>query len=150
MHGKDFTFLKHLGFLLFPTTRNSSFSPVALAALISVSLTFLCLPPVHFSPFRSRVLFGSAWEKRPNSSALKLSCKLYLDSFVGKWVCSQCAIISGVHDFDSPDTILNVTLFRAFYLSIHPFDDLKSAISNIFAKSVAFSRSTNPLTGKLP
>ena len=149
MHGKDFTFLKHLGFLLFPMTRNSSFSPVALAVLIPVSLTFLCLLPVHFSPFRSGVLFGSAWKEKPNSSALKMSRKLHLDSIVGKWVCSQYAVISGVDDFVSPDIVLNVTLFRAFHLSTHPFDALKSAIPNILAKSVAFSWSTNPLTGKL-
>ena len=135
MCGKDFTFLKHLRFLLFPITSNSSFSPVALAVLIRVGLTLLCLPPMYFSPFRSRVLLGSAWKKRPNSSMLKMSCKVYLDSIVGKWVCSQCAVISGVHNFASPDTILNSTLFCAFHLSTHP--------------NFSFSWSTNPLTGKL-
>ena len=42
MHGKDFTFLKHLGCLLFPMTSSGSFSSVALAVLILMSLT-LCV-----------------------------------------------------------------------------------------------------------
>ena len=48
-HGKDFAFLKHLEFLLFPMTSNGSFSPVALTVHIPVSLTLLCLPSLHFS-----------------------------------------------------------------------------------------------------
>ena len=43
-HGKDLTFLKHLGFFLFPMTNNRSFSPVALTVQIPVSLTVLHFP----------------------------------------------------------------------------------------------------------
>ena len=103
-HGKDLTFLKHLGFLLFPMTSNGNFLPVALTTHILVSLT-LCLQPLHFSSFNSRVLFGSVWKKRPNSSVLKISSNLYLDNMVGRGVSFQGAVISGVHHFSSPDTL---------------------------------------------
>lgn len=81
IHSKDFTFLKHLGILAFLMRSSGNFSPAALAALIPVNLTLLCLLPVHFSPFNSRVLFGSAWRKILNSSALKISLTLYLVSW---------------------------------------------------------------------
>ena len=114
-HGKDVTFLKHLGFLAFPMASSGNFTPAVFAALSPVCLTLLCLSPMYFSRFSSRVLFGSAW-KRLNSSALKISCNLYLDSIVSRCVFFECAIISGVHNFTSPDTVLNVTLFCAFHL----------------------------------
>ena len=115
IHGKDVTFLKHLGFLAFPMASSGNFTPAVFAALSPVCLTLLCLSPMYFSRFSSRVLFGSAW-KRLNSSALKISCNLYLDSIVSRCVFFECAIISGVHNFTSPDTVLNVTLFCAFHL----------------------------------
>ena len=109
-------------------TGSASFSPTALAALFPVSLTLLCLPPVYFSPFNSRILFGSTQKKRPNSSELNISCNFYLDSIVGRSISFQCAVIFSVHDFTSPYTVLNVTLFCAFHLSTHPFDALKSSM----------------------
>ena len=79
-HSKDLTFLNYLRFLLFPMRSNSSFSPVALVVHIQVSLTLLGLPSIPVSPFNSRVLLGSAWKKRLNSSAVKISSNLYLDN----------------------------------------------------------------------
>ena len=107
-------------------TISGSFVPLALTSLIR--RFWRCSPPVHFSPFNSRFLCDSAWKKRPNSSMLnKFNCNLYLDSIVGRWVSFQCAVISGVHDFASPYTVLNVTFSCAFHLSPHRFSVLKSA-----------------------
>ena len=83
---------------------------------------FALSPPVHFSLFNSRVLFRSARKEIPSSLASKISCNFYLDSIVDRCVSFQCSVIFGVHDFASLDTVLNVTLFCALYLSTHRFD----------------------------
>ena len=124
---KHFTFLKPLRALDFPVTTCGSFPSAALVTFISVNLTLLCLPPVHISPFNSRVLFGSFSKKKTNSSGLKIFYILYLDSIVGRYVSFQYAVISGLHDFFLLETVLNETLFYAFYLSTYPFDALKSS-----------------------
>ena len=105
IHGKDFTFLKHLAFFTFIMTSTTSFLHRVHVALISVSLTLLCLSPVHISPFNSRVLFESAWKKKLNSSALKISYNLYPDNIVGTSVFFQYAVIYGLHDFASLDSL---------------------------------------------
>ena len=125
-------FLKPLRFLAFPMTSSSSFLLSALAALIPYILTLLCLSLVHFSLFYSRVLFESSWKKKPNSSTLKITWSLYHYSIVHRCVSLQWTIISGVHNFASPDFVLNVTLSCAFHLSTHPFNALKSPISSFF------------------
>ena len=86
-------------------TSTTSFLHRVHVALISVSLTLLCLSPVHISPFNSRVLFESAWKKKLNSSALKISYNLYPDSIVGTSVFFQYAVIYGLHDFASLDSL---------------------------------------------
>ena len=52
------TFLKHLGFLAFPTTRGFSFSAVELQASKMVILTLEIFQSLHLSP--ANVLFGTA------------------------------------------------------------------------------------------
>ena len=130
-------------------TGNGSFLPVSLTTHLPVSLALLCLPPLHFSPFNSRVLLGSLSKQRPNSSALKISSNLYFDNMVGRWVSLQGAVICSVHIFFSPDTVLNLILFRVFHLSTHPFNALKLAMSSFFTKPFTFSWRNNPLTGML-
>ena len=68
---------------------------------------------------------------------------------VGRWVSPQGVVICSVHDFFSPDTVLNLTLFRIFHLSPLPFNALKLAMSSFFTKPFIFSWRTNPLTGML-
>ena len=70
LHGKVLTPLKHRGLADFPITNMGSLSPSASAAVKPVNLTLLCFPPVHFSDFKCRDLFGKALKNRPNSSAL--------------------------------------------------------------------------------
>ena len=126
-HRRDLTFLEHLGFLLYPITSNGSFLFVALPAHIPVSLTLLCWP-LHFFSFISRVLFCSDWKKRTNSSELQISSNLFIDNTVDRWVSFQRAVvISGVHDFSSSDTVLNLILLHVF----HPRSIQYFAISNV-------------------
>ena len=74
--GRCLTFLKQHGFLDFQITNMGSFSPVALSAAIPVSLTWLFIPPELCSPLRWYNLSGRHWQKKPNSSALKISSNL--------------------------------------------------------------------------
>ena len=76
LHGKDVTFLKHLGAFDFPITNIGSLPPTQLAAARPVILILLFLQPEHFSNFKWSVLFGRHWWKRPNSSALNISSSL--------------------------------------------------------------------------
>ena len=119
IHGKDFMFVKNFVFLAVSVISSGSFSPTALAILIlansgsfltcHILLTLLCLPPVHFPRFNPRLLFGSTLKNRPHSSALKTSCNFYLDSVIG----INRYVISVMHDFTSPEAVLNVKLFCA-------------------------------------
>ena len=97
---------------------------------LSVSLTF---SPLRFSRFNSWVLFGSAWKKKSNSWALKIS------SMAVRWVFFQGPVISGVYDFFSHDTVLNLTLFRAFHLSADSLDALKLPMSSLFLRNHSLS-----------
>ena len=119
IHGKDFTFLKHVGFLAFTMTSSGSFFTRSTRCSHSGESNFTLFTTSVF--FYSR---GSTWKKRPILSALKISCNLYLGSIVGRCDFFQCPNISGVHNFTSPETVLTVTLFRAFHVSTRRFSAL--------------------------
>ena len=61
LHGKDVTFLKHLGAFDFQITNIGSLWPTELAAARPVILILLFLPLEHFSDFKWSVLFGRHW-----------------------------------------------------------------------------------------
>jgi hypothetical protein len=64
---------EHRGLAEFPMTRDCPISPVMNPHKNMVSRFFESFPPEHFSSFKQRVLFGSAWKNNPVSSQLAMS-----------------------------------------------------------------------------
>ena len=103
-HGRDLTFLKHRGFLDFPITNIGSFSPTTFVAATSAILILLCFPPSTCQASNGRFCLVDIdlSLKRPNSSVLCISSKLYWERRVGKDVSYQDGIISGCTELILP------------------------------------------------
>ena len=59
------------------------------------------------------------------------------DKTVGRDVSNQALTISGVTDFDSPETASNDMLFLSFQRRSQPFDALKSSVFNSLTKTTS-------------
>ena len=142
-------FLKARGLLDLPTARRGNFSvPLIFAPFRRVILCLLFFPPVHRSPLKLMVLFGSNRQKSPVSSRLKTSSA---ENCLSKgWRTCCCHSRRGCKSTPpaSPCTVLNVMRLRFLKLSSQPSLAMKSGMCINSASFNAFSLIRSPTTGR--
>lgn len=98
------------------------------AHTVTVTRSLLFLPPWQSTALNSRVLSGRRRKNSPVSSALKMLLGRYSARIV--WRLEAQDLIASVPSstlFDSPQTYLNVMLWRSLRRSSHPAVHLKSS-----------------------
>ena len=142
-------FLKARGLLDLPTARRGNFSvPLIFAPIRRVILCLLFFPPVHRSPLKLMVLFGSNRQKSPVSSRLKTSSA---ENCLSKgWRTCCCHSRRGCKSTPpaSSCTVLNAMPLRFLKLSSQPSLAMKSGMYINSASFNAFSLIRSPTTGR--
>ena len=130
--GKLLTLLKHRGFSAFPITNMGSFLPIPFPAARPVKRILLYFPPAHCSPFRWKDFLEAVRKINQTHQHCKY---LSIQRIMGKWVCSQLAVISTVQDHSSPETVRKTTCLF-FHRSSHP-------------SKPKYSKLTRPVKGRM-
>ena len=142
-------FLKARGFLELPIARRGNFSlPLIFAPTRRVILCLLFFPPVHRSPLKLMVLFGSKRQKSPVSSRLNTSSAENCPSKGWRTCCCHSRRDCESTAPASPCTVLNVMLWRFFKLSSQPLLAMKFGMCISSASFKAFSFIRSPQTGR--